>query len=78
MKKIKMYIKDEFDDETKITIKMKDSPYDTDIEALYHAFRQLLAGAGYGEGSINNICYVTPEEDEEIKAKIGYGVRESW
>jgi len=77
MKKVKMYIKDEFNDETELTIKMKDNPYESDIEALYQIFRQFLAGAGYGEESINNVCYVTKEEDEEIMAKVGYSVRES-
>jgi len=77
MSEVKMSLKDECE-VTEFTVKMtdEDNPYDSDIEQLYYIFKRFLGAAGYCNESIKNICYVTKEEDEQIKAKAGFSVRD--
>lgn len=77
MSEVKMSLKDEYE-VIEFTVKMtdEDNPYDSDIEQLYHIFKRFLGAAGYCNENIKNICYVTKEEDVEIKAKAGFSVRD--
>lgn len=77
MSEVRMNLKDEYE-ETDFVVKMTDeeNPYDSDIEQLYHIFKRFLGAVGFCDENIKNICYVTKEEDAEIKAKVGFSVRD--